>query len=70
MGGWIGTTTTWNKNLTHFNSLKHYDSTNKSTDYLIHVALKRDRNYDEGLTMMAERLQPFIDAFFKWVETI
>jgi len=45
-------------------------STNKSTDYLIHVALKRDRNYDEGLTMMAERLQPFIDAFFKWVETI
>lgn len=47
-----------------------YYSTNKCADYLIHVALKRDKNYDEGLTMMADRLQPYIDAFFKWVETI
>jgi len=44
-------------------------STNDNTDYLIHQRL-RDHGYDEALTKLAERLQPFLDAFFKWVETI
>ena len=45
-------------------------STSRYADRMIDVGLKSDKNYDEGLTMMAERLQPYIDAFFKWVETI
>ena len=46
-----------------------YYTTNNNTDYLIHLRLS-EHGYDEGLTKLAERLQPFLDAFFKWVETI
>lgn len=41
----------------------------QNADYVIHSRLSQN-NYDEGLTMMATRLQPFLNAFFKWVETI
>lgn len=44
-------------------------STNNDVDYFIHNYLK-GRNYDDGLTMMAERLQPFLKSFFEWVENI
>lgn len=27
-------------------------------------------NYDDGLTMLATRLRPFLNAFFEWVETL
>lgn len=46
-----------------------YYSTNNNMDYFIQQYLK-GKNYDEGLTMMATRLQPFLKAFFEWVETI
>ena len=39
-------------------------------DYIVHRALLHRENYDKCLTLMAERLQPFIDAFFKWVDTL
>lgn len=29
-----------------------------------------DRHYDDGLTKLAIRLQPFLKAFFEWVKTI
>lgn len=46
-----------------------YYSTNKNVDYFIHTYLS-GHGYDNGLTMMATRLQPFLKAFFEWVETI
>ena len=46
-----------------------YYSTNKKMDYFIHTYLS-GHGYDNGLTMMATRLQPFLKAFFEWVETI
>ena len=50
-------------------SMCEYYSTNKETDYFIHNYLS-GRGYDEGLTKMAARLQPFLKSFFEWVETI
>lgn len=38
-------------------------------DYFINQRLSK-RNYDEGLTMLATRLRPFLNAFFEWVDTI
>ena len=46
-----------------------YYSTNKDANYFISSRLAA-HGYDEGLTMMVTRLQPFLNAFFKWVETI
>lgn len=46
-----------------------YYSTNNNIEYFIHNYLS-GKNYDEGLTKMATRLQPFLKAFFEWVETI
>lgn len=46
-----------------------YYSTNEKMDYFIHTYLS-GHGYDKGLTMMATRLQPFLTAFFEWVETI
>ena len=46
-----------------------YYSTNKEMDYFIHTYLS-GHGYDNGLTMIATRLQPFLKAFFEWVETI
>lgn len=46
-----------------------YYSTNEKMDHFIHTYL-RGHGYDEGLTKMATRLQPFLKAFFEWVETI
>lgn len=46
-----------------------YYSTNEKMDYFIHTYLS-GHGYDEGLTKMATRLQPFLKAFFEWVETI
>lgn len=40
-----------------------------SSDYSIEKILS-SRGYNETLTLLAERLQPFLDNFFKWVETI
>lgn len=41
----------------------------ETADYVIHSRLS-DNGYDEGLTTFATRLQPFLKAFFEWVETI
>lgn len=41
---------------------------NQHLDYLIHTAMPG--RYDGGLTRMATKLKPFLDAFFAWVETI
>lgn len=41
----------------------------QNADYVIHSRL-RCNNYDDGLTTLATRLQPFLRAFFEWVETI
>lgn len=46
-----------------------YYSTNKEMDYFIHTYLI-GHGYDKGLTMIATRLQPFLKAFFEWVNTI
>ena len=46
-----------------------YTAGESDAEYLIHQRLSH-HGYDEGLTKLAERLQPFLDAFFKWVETI
>jgi hypothetical protein len=44
-------------------------STNEDMNHFIHNYLK-GKGYDKGLTIMATRLQPFLKAFFEWVETI
>jgi len=46
-----------------------YYSTNERMEYFIQQYLD-GKNYDEGLTKMATRLKPFLQAFFEWVETI
>lgn len=46
-----------------------YYSTNENMEHFIHTYLK-NKNYDEGLTKLAGRLLPFLNAFFEWVETI
>ena len=46
-----------------------YYSTNEKMDYFIHTYLS-GHGYDNGLTVMATRLQPFLNAFFEWVGTI
>jgi len=38
-------------------------------NYFINNRLSK-QNYDEGLTMLATRLRPFLNAFFEWVDTI
>ena len=49
---------------------EYYTTEHKGNiDLFIHNYLK-GKNYDKGLTMMATRLQPFLKAFFEWVETI
>lgn len=45
-------------------------SPGKQADYVIHSRMVADRHYDEGLTKLAARLQPFLTAFFEWVKTI
>lgn len=40
----------------------------KHCDYLIHTAMPG--RYDGGLTRMATKLEPFLNAFFAWLETI
>lgn len=49
--------------------MSEFYSTNEKMDYFIHTYLSR-HGYDDGLTMMATRLQPFLKAFFEWIETI
>ena len=41
----------------------------QNADYVIHSRLTHN-NYDDGLTTLATRLQPFLKAFFEWVKTI
>lgn len=38
--------------------------------YMVECVTKGNRTYDNLLTAMAERLQPYLKAFFEWVETI
>lgn len=47
-----------------YSANSHYD---RLIDY--HIG-KADDRYDELLTRLAEKLQPFLDAFFKWTETL
>ena len=56
----------WN----NYGMFEYYSLNEGHTDYIIHQALIHRVKYDECLTLMAERLQPFIDAFFKWVDTL
>ena len=49
--------------------MSEYYSTNKEMDYFIHTYL-RGHGYDNGLTMMSTRLQPFLKAFFEWVDSL
>ena len=49
--------------------MSEYYSTDKDVKNFIHNSLK-GRHYDDGLTMMAERLQPFLKSFFEWVDSI
>ena len=49
-----------------------YDVVSKgsqNTNRFIHTYLD-GKGYDGGLTDLSVRLQPFLDAFFKWVETL
>lgn len=49
-----------------------YDVVSKgsqNTNYFIHNYLDR-KGYDGGVTDLSVRLQPFLDAFFKWTETL
>lgn len=41
----------------------------QSTQHFIHTYLDK-KGYDGGLTDLSVRLQPFLNAFFKWVETL
>lgn len=41
----------------------------QNADYVIHSRLTHN-NYDNGLTTLTTRLQPFLKAFFEWVKTI
>ena len=38
--------------------------------YLIQCVTANNRDYDNLLSLMAERLQPYLDAYFEWLETI
>ena len=50
---------------------EYYTTEHKNNiTHFIHNYLMAGRNYDEGLTKMATRLQPFLKAFFEWLETI
>lgn len=40
-----------------------------SMDYFIHQRLS-NKDYDKKLSRLVTNLQPFLDVFFKWVETI
>ncbi len=46
-----------------------YDTATDNMEYFINTYLKK-HGYDGGLTKLTERLKPFLDAFFKWLETI
>ena len=46
-----------------------YFSTNMNTDYFIQRRLG-SHGYDDGLTALATRLQPFLDNFFEWVDSL
>ena len=44
-------------------------STTEDAKYFISHYLK-DKKYDKGLTDLAIRLKPYLNAFFEWVETL
>ena len=46
-----------------------YNTAKIDMEYFIHTYLK-NHGYDDGLTKLAERLQPFLNAFFKWVDSL
>lgn len=46
-----------------------YDTEERYINHFIHTYLGNN-GYDKGLTVLSERLQPFLDAFFKWIESI
>lgn len=45
-------------------------STSQDLSHFIHTYLENDHRYDELLTTMATRLQPFLSAFFDWVSQL
>lgn len=58
-----------------YSTNKYQDYANGGADgerYLIDCVTKKDddRTYNDLLTKMSERLQPFINAFFDWLESI
>ena len=46
-----------------------YDTAESNMTHFIHNYLG-NKGYNKGLTVLSERLQPFLDAFFKWIESI
>lgn len=47
-----------------------YTTGNTNMDYVINAVSKNNRSYDALLTAMAAWLPPFLDDFFKWVDTL
>ena len=47
-----------------------YTTRNANMDYVINAVTKDNRSYDTLLTAMAAWLPPFLDDFFKWVDTL
>lgn len=71
-GTWVGYNP--NENFVEFHSNRNgmHETYRTNTEYIghfIHMYLD-EKNYDGGLTLLAERLQPFLDSFFSWVETL
>lgn len=47
-----------------------YTIPNRNMDYVINAVNKNNRSYNTLLTEMAAWLPPFLDDFFKWVDTL
>ena len=51
--------------------MSEYYSVNRGqADYIVDTRFRFRSEYDRLLTLMAERLRPFLDAFFEWVDSL
>lgn len=51
--------------------IESYSTKNSDMDYVISAVSRKDsREYDMLLTALATRLRPYLEDFFKWVDTL
>lgn len=51
-------------------SAEKLHSANGNDYYVLKCIHSKDRSYDKNLTEMATKLEPFLDSFFEWVDSI